>query len=282
MFSHDIHKGRRFLVTGGGTGLGKSFARRLAELGAEVVICGRRTEVLEAAVREIAASGGRATFQPCDVRDANQVERMFDAIWEKRPLDGLINNAAGNFIARTEQLSPRAFDSVIDIVLRGSAYCSIAAARRWIAASHKGTILSIVSSAAWQGRPFTVPSAAAKAGVLAMMKSLAVEWGPRGIRTVAVAPGLFPTAGAWARLYPDQSQAEPQELQVPLRRMGDHDEIANLVAYLMSDYASYINGDCINIDGGRSLQEGGLVGARKLMDWSPEQWDEFKRRLTGK
>jgi NAD(P)-dependent dehydrogenase (short-subunit alcohol dehydrogenase family) len=282
MFANDVFAGQKILVTGGGTGLGKSFAMCLAKLGAEVVICGRRTEVLAETAGAIAAEGGRVSFHPCDVRDAAQVESMFDAIWRNGPLTGLINNAAGNFIARTEQLSARAFDSILNIVLHGSAYCTIAAGRRWIEASRKGTILSIVTSAAWQGRAFTVPSAAAKAGVLAMTKSLAVEWGPKGIRMLAVAPGLFPTEGAWERLYPDQSQAEPQEMQVPLRRMGDHDEIANLIAYLMSDYAAYINGECITIDGGRSLQEGGGVGAERLLAWTPEQWDAFKARLTQK
>jgi len=280
MFASDLLKGQKILVTGGGTGLGKSFAVRFAALGAEVVICGRRTEVLAEAVNDIRTSGGRAFFQTCDVRDSTQVERVFDAIWATGPLTGLVNNAAGNFIARTETLSARAFDSILNIVLHGSAYCTIAAGRRWIEAAQKGTILSVVSSAAWQGRAFTVPSAAAKAGVLAMMKSLAVEWGPKGIRTLSVAPGLFPTKGAWDRLYPDQSQTEPQELQVPMRRYGDHSEIANLVAYLMSDQAAYINGECINIDGGRSLQEGGAVGMKKLMEWSPAQWDAFKNRLT--
>ncbi|WP_346732888.1 SDR family oxidoreductase [Bradyrhizobium sp. 195] len=275
-------RGQKILITGGGTGLGRSFAGRLAELGAEVVICGRQADVLAKAVEEIQASGGQAYFEQCDVRDAEQVERMFDAIWSKGPLTGLINNAAGNFIARTETLSSRALDAVLGIVLHGSAYCTVAAGRRWIEASARGTILSIVTSAAWQGRAFTVPSAAAKAGVLAMMKSLAVEWGPKGIRTLSLAPGLFPTRGAWDRLYPDQSQEAPQEMQVPLRRLGDHTEIANLVAYLMSDYSSYINGECITIDGGRSLQEGGAVGTKKLLEWTPDQWSEFRSRLAGR
>jgi NAD(P)-dependent dehydrogenase (short-subunit alcohol dehydrogenase family) len=282
MFASGLLNGEKILVTGGGTGLGKTFAERFAELGAEVVICGRRIEVLTETTEMIRAKGSRASFHQCDVRDAAQVEKMFDAIWTTGPLTGLLNNAAGNFIARTETLSARAFDSILNIVLHGSAYCSIAAGRRWIEASNKGTILSIVSSSAWQGRPFIVPSAAAKAGVLAMTKSLAIEWGPKGIRTVAVAPGLFPTQGAWDRLYPDQSQAEPQEMQIPLRRMGDHSEIANLVAYLMSNYSAYISGECINIDGGRSLQEGGGVGSKKLLEWSPAQWDAFKQRLTQK
>lgn len=283
MFVPDLLKDKRILVTGGGSGLGRSFAGRLCELGAEIIVCGRRQEVLDEAVEAMRARGGRASAKRCDVRDAGSVEALFDAIWAEGPLDGLINNAAGNFIARTETLSARAFDSVLNIVLHGTAYCSLAAGRRWIEGGRPGTILSIVSSAAWQGRPFTVPSAAAKAGVLAMTKSLAMEWGPKGIRTVAVAPGLFPTPGAWDRLYPAGSQPEPQERQVPLRRTGDHAEIANLVAYLMSDFAGYISGDCITIDGAWSLQQGGGGGiARTIADWTPEQWEQFRAGLPGR
>lgn len=281
MFSHDVLNNKKILITGGGTGLGKSFSRRFSELGAEIVICGRREEVLKDAVRELEEAGGKASFVICDVRSAEQVEAMFEAIWRDGPLDGLVNNAAGNFIARTEKLSARAFDSVLNIVLHGTAYCSVAAGRRWIEEGRRGTILSIVSSAAWQGRPFTVPSAAAKAGVLAMMKSLAMEWGPKGIRTVAVAPGLFPTPGAWERLYPESMNAVPQEMQVPLRRLGEHSEIANLCSYLMSDFAGYISGDCITMDGAWSLQQGGGGVWGPLADWTPAQWDEFRNRLSG-
>lgn len=277
MFEPGLLKGKKILVTGGGSGLGKSFAARMAGLGAEIAICGRRAEVLEAAAGEFRAAGAAGvTTHVCDVRDAAAVEAMFDRIWEEGPLDGLINNAAGNFIARTETLSPRAIDSVLNIVLHGTFYCTVAAGRRWIAAKRPGTVLSIVSAAANAGRAFTVPSAAAKAGVLAVMKSLAVEWGPHGIRTVAVSPGLFPTKGAWGNLYPEGSKKTPEEMEVPLRRTGDHGEIANLVSYLMSDGAAYINGECITIDGGRDLQNGGGAGVIGLFDWTPERWDEFK------
>lgn len=277
MFVSDLLQGKKILVTGGGSGLGKSFAGRMSELGAEVVICGRRAEVLGATAAEItAATGGKVTTHICDVRDAAAVEAMFDDIWRDGPLDGLINNAAGNFIARTETLSARAVDSVLNIVLHGTFYCSIAAGKRWIAEGRPGTVMSIVSAAAHAGRAFTVPSAAAKAGVLAMMKSLAVEWGPHHIRTVSVAPGLFPTKGAWNNLYPEGSKAHAEEMEVPLRRTGDHLEIANLVSYLMSEGAAYINGECITIDGGRDLQNGGGAGVVGLFDWTPERWDEFK------
>lgn len=279
MFLPGLLKDKRILVTGGGTGLGKSFARRLSELGAEVIICGRRANVLDQAVQELRHGGGKVSGIPCDIRRSELVEAMFDEIWSNGPLDGLLNNAAGNFIARTEQLTARAFDNVLNIVLHGTAYCSLAAGRRWIEGGNKGTILSIASSSAWQGRPFTVPSAAAKAGVLNLMKSLAMEWGPKGIRTVAVAPGLFPTKGAWDRLFPSSMNSVPHEEQVPLRRLGDHSEIANLCAYLMSDFASYINGDCITMDGGWSLQQGGGGVWGPLNDWAPGDWDAFRERL---
>jgi NAD(P)-dependent dehydrogenase (short-subunit alcohol dehydrogenase family) len=280
MFSDEVLKGKKILITGGGTGIGKSLGTRFIELGAEIVICGRREEVLKATVAEWQNSGAEASYAVCDLRVADKDEAMFDGIWRDRPLDGLVNNAAGNFIARTEQLSSRAFDSVINIVLHGSAYCSIAAGRRWIEEKHKGTILSILTSAAWQGRAFMVPSATAKAGVLSMMRSLATEWGPKGIRTVMVSPGIFPTPGASARLYPDPAEYEAQVARVPMRRVGQHAELANLCAYLMSEYASFINGDCITMDGGAALLEGGGGTVQYLQNWSPEQWEEFRTRAA--
>ena len=277
MFVSDLLKGKKVLITGGGTGLGKSFGARLAQLGADLVICGRRAEVLEATAEEFRnATGVNVTTAICDVRDGSAIDEMFNRIWLDGPIDALINNAAGNFIARTETLSPRAIDSVLDIVLHGSLYCSVAAGKRWIAEQRKGTILSIVSAAANSGRAFTVPSAAAKAGVLAAMRSLAVEWGHYGIRTVSVSPGLFPTKAAWGQLYPEGSKLSAEELEVPMRRTGRHEELANLVAYLLSDQAAYINGDCITMDGGRDLQNGGGSGIMGLFEWSPQRWDEFK------
>jgi len=280
MFSDEVLKGKKILITGGGTGIGRSLGTRFIELGAEIVICGRREEVLKATAAEWQKTGAEASYVVCDLRVADKVEAMFDDIWRDRPLDGLVNNAAGNFIARTEQLSPRAFDSVINIVLHGSAYCSIAAGRRWIEGKHKGTILSILTSAAWQGRAFMVPSATAKAGVLSMMRSLAMEWGPKGIRTVMVSPGIFPTPGASARLYPDPAEYEALVARVPMRRVGQHAELANLCAYLMSEYASFINGDCITMDGGAALLEGGGGTVQYLQNWSPEQWEEFRTRAA--
>jgi NAD(P)-dependent dehydrogenase (short-subunit alcohol dehydrogenase family) len=282
MFVADLLKGKRILVTGGGTGLGRSIGRRYLELGADLVICGRREAVLQTAARELAAeTGGRVSHHVCDVRDAAAVAAMMEAIWQEAPLDALVNNAAGNFIARTETLSPRAFDAVLNIVLHGSAYCTLEAGKRWLAEGRKATVLSIVTVGAFTAGPYTAPSAAAKAGVLALMRSLAVEWGPKGIRTVAVAPGLFPTPGAWERLFPPDAIPEPQEAGVPLRRLGAHRELADLCAYLMADGAGYINGDCITIDGGRWLQGASGATARTLAGWDEAQWEAFRARSKG-
>jgi NAD(P)-dependent dehydrogenase (short-subunit alcohol dehydrogenase family) len=280
MFSDNVLKQKKILITGGGTGIGKSLATRYLELGAEIVICGRREEVLAKTVAEWGKNGGKASYVVCDIRRPDSVEAMFEEIWWDGPLDGLVNNAAGNFIARTETLSARAFDSVINIVLHGSAYCTLAAGKRWIEAGHAGTILSILTTSAWQGRAFMVPSATAKAGVLSMMRSLATEWGPKGVRSVMVAPGIFPTSGASARLYPDPAEYEAQVARVPVRRVGQHEELANLCAYLMSEHASYINGACITMDGGAALVEGGGGTVQYLHDWTAAQWDEFRTRAA--
>ena len=280
MFADRVLQGKKILITGGGTGIGKSLGTRFLELGAEIVICGRREEVLKGTVAEWTTSGGKASYFVCDVRLPESVDAVFEEIWLDRPLDGLVNNAAGKFIARTETLSPRAFDSVINIVWHGSAYCTLAAGKRWIEGKHQGTILSILTTSAWQGRAFMVPSAAAKAGVLSMMRSLATEWGHKGIRTVMVAPGIFPTPGASARLYPDPAEYEAQVARVPVRRVGQHAELANLCSYLMSEYAGFINGDCITMDGGAALGEAGGGTVQYLQSWSPEQWEEFRTRAA--
>ena len=203
---------------------------------------------------------------------------MFEEIWRERPLDILVNNAAANFIARTDKLSSRAVDAVLNIVLHGTFYCTIACGRRWIEAGRGGSVLSVATTPSFTGLAFTVPSAAAKAGIVAMTRSLAVEWGPKGIRLNAVAPGLFPTEGAWERLYPPGSQPEPQENGVPLRRFGQHIELANLFAYLAADEASYITGDLIVIDGGRWMQGVGGPSSRAMQEWNDEQWDAMRKR----
>ncbi len=279
MFRTDLLQGKRILVTGGGTGLGKSIARRYLELGAQVAICGRRKDVLDATADELrAATRGHIETHACDIRDSGAVDSMLGAIWANGPLDVLVNNAAANFIARTDSLSPRAIDAVLNIVLHGSFYCTLGAGKRWIEAGRKGTVLSVATTPAFTGSAFTAPSAAAKAGIVAMTRSLAVEWGPRGIRLNAVAPGLFPTPGAWEQLYPEGSQVEDQRLSVPLRRFGEHHELANLFAYLASDESGYITGDLIVMDGGRWMQGVGGPSARAMQDWTEEQWQAMRKR----
>ena len=258
MFQADLLKGKRILITGGGTGLGFSMGRRFLELGAELVICGRRTDVLEEAARNLAGeTGGKVEIHGCDIRDPEAVDKMMDAIWANGPLDNLVNNAAGNFIARSEELSPRAIDAVLGIVLHGSAYCTTGCGRRWLKEGRKASVLSIITTYAWTGSAYVVPSAMAKGGVLAMPRSLAVEWGGRGVRLNAIAPGPFPTAGAWERLVPRADLAKMFETKNPLRRVGQHGELANLAAFLLSDMAGYINGEVVTIDGGEWLQGAG-------------------------
>jgi NAD(P)-dependent dehydrogenase (short-subunit alcohol dehydrogenase family) len=279
MFRTDLLKGKRILVTGGGTGLGKSIGHRYLELGAQLIICGRRPEVLTAAADELrSATGGSVSTVQCDVRSADDVEAMMAWIWRDGPLDVLVNNAAANFVARTDKLSARAIDAVLGIVLHGSFYCTVACGRRWIEGGRGGSVISVATTPSFTGLAFTAPSAAAKAGIVAMTRSLAVEWGPKGIRLNAVAPGLFPTEGAWERLYPPGSQVEPQEMGVPLRRMGQHAELANLFAYLAADESAYITGDLIVIDGGRWMQGVGGPSNRAMHDWTEEQWAALRKR----
>jgi len=218
------------------------------------------------------------------VRVADAVEAMMDRIWEKRPLDILVNNAAGQILAQTHKMSSRAIDAVLNIVLHGSAYCTVAAGRRWIDAGLRDrVVLSILTVSSLTGAPFTVPSAMAKAGVLAMTKSLAVEWGPKGIRTCAIVPGPFPTEGAWSRLMPAARGGNEEMVKtVPLRRVGEHIELANLAAFLVSDGAAYINGDAIVIDGGKMLQSGGGgANTQAMLDWTDEQWDAIRPKKKG-
>ncbi|MGF6331052.1 NAD(P)-dependent dehydrogenase (short-subunit alcohol dehydrogenase family) [Pseudomonas sp. BS3782 TE3695] len=278
MFASNLLAGKKILITGGGTGLGKSIGQRFLELGAELVIAGRRKEVLDATAEEFrdALPTARVSTVQADVRDADSVEAMMEEVWRSGPLDVLMCNAAANFIARTETLSPRAVDAVLDIVLHGSFYCAIAAGKRWIAEGRAGNIISTVSTPAMTGSAFTAPSAAAKAGVLAMTRSLAVEWGPKGIRLNCVAPGLFPTPGAWEQLYPPGSQVEPQEKSVPLRRFGDHRELADLYSYLASEGSAYINGEMIVMDGGRWMQGVGGPSFRAMQDWNEDQWQAMR------
>ena len=282
MFVPDLLRGKRILITGGGTGLGKSMAGRILELGAEVVICGRRADVLEEAAAELKqAKGGTVRWRPLDIRDPDAVESVLGEIWTETPIHGLINNAAGNFLARTETLSHRAVDAVVSIVLHGSAYMTLACGKRWIADCYPGNVLSIVTTYAWTGSPYVVPSAMAKAGVTAMTRSLAVEWAKYGIRFNAIAPGPFPTKGAWSRILPgDISEKLNVEQQVPLRRAGDHQELANLAAYMISDYAGYMNGEVVTLDSGEWIKNAGQFN--KLEKVPKKAWGLIERAVRGK
>jgi NAD(P)-dependent dehydrogenase (short-subunit alcohol dehydrogenase family) len=279
MFRPDLLKNKRILITGGGTGLGKGMARRFLELGATVYICGRREEVLKQTAAELSANGTIHAV-PCDVRDLEAVESMIDSIWTGGPLDVLVNNAAGNFIARTEELSPRAFDSVIGIVLMGTMHATMACGRRWLKSTHPGTVLSISATYAPVGSAYVVPSAVSKAGVEALTRSLAVEWGNRGIRMNAIAPGPIPTQGAFSRLLPRPELEKLALDRNPLHRFGTVDELANLAAFLVSDGSGYINGEVIRMDGGEFLQGAGEFSnlGRVLTE---EDWQAIKPRKSG-
>jgi NAD(P)-dependent dehydrogenase (short-subunit alcohol dehydrogenase family) len=273
MFEKVLLAGKRILVTGGGSGLGAAMGRRFLELGAELIICGRRLALLEATAETMRAdSGGKVSAIGCDIRDGAAVESMMDTIWREAPLDVLVNNAAATFIAQTEQLSFRAADAILGPTLHGAMYCTLAAGQRWIAAGHKGVVLSILSTSTITGRAFTVPSAMAKSGILAMTKSLAVEWGPKGVRTVAIAPGAFPTPGASGQLRPE-GRDEGWASRNPLGRSGEHRELADLASFLISDGAGYINGEMVVQDGGAHLRSS---GAEDLLQWTDAQWEQHR------
>jgi len=274
MFSKDLLQRKRILITGGGTGLGKGMATRFLELGATVYICGRREEVLKAAAGELGTNGPVHAL-PCDVRSLDAVEGMIDSIWSAGALDILVNNAAGNFIARTEELSANAWQSVINIVLMGTLHCTMACGRRWLQSGHKGTVLSISATYAPVGSAYVVPSAVSKAGVEALMRSLAVEWGNRGIRMNAIAPGPIPTQGAFSRVLPRPELETVALERNPQRRFGTVEELANLAAFLVSDGSAYINGEVIRMDGGEFLQGAGEFSnlGRLLKD---EDWQALK------
>lgn len=278
IFRDDLLRDKRILITGGGTGLGKAMAHRFLQLGAIVYICGRREEVLEETASELSdATKGSIHALPCDVRSAEAVEAMVNEIWQTAPLDILVNNAAGNFIARTEELSYRAFESVIGIVLLGTLHTTLACGRRWLKAVQAGTVLCISATYAPVGSAYVVPSAVAKAGVEALMRSLAVEWGDRGIRMNAIAPGPVPTQGAFSRVLP-RPELEALALERnPMHRFGTTDELANLAAFLVSDGSAYINGEVIRMDGGEFLQGAGEFSnlGRVL---SKEDWESLKPR----
>jgi NAD(P)-dependent dehydrogenase (short-subunit alcohol dehydrogenase family) len=273
MFEKGLLSGKRILITGGGSGLGAAMGRRFVELGAELLICGRRLPLIEQTAADWRDQlGGKVSVFACDIRDGGAVEAMMDAIWQQGPLDVLVNNAAATFIAQTEQLSFRAADAILAPTLHGAMYCTLSAGRRWIETKHKGVVLSILSTSTITGRAFTVPSAMAKSAILAMTKSLAVEWGPKGIRTVAIAPGAFPTPGASGQLRPE-GRDDNWATRNPLGRSGEHGELADLASFLISDRAGYINGEMVVQDGGAHLRSS---GAEDLLQWSDAQWQRHR------
>jgi NAD(P)-dependent dehydrogenase (short-subunit alcohol dehydrogenase family) len=271
MFEKGLLAGKRILVTGGGSGLGAAMGHRFVELGAELIICGRRLELLEATAAKMRSElGGKVGVIGCDIRDSAAVDAMMDEIWREAPIDVLVNNAAATFIAQTEHLSSRAADAILAPTLHGTMYCTLAAGRRWIDGKHRGVVLSILSTSTITGRAFTVPSAMAKSAVLAMTKSLAVEWGPKGVRTVAIAPGAFPTPGASGQLRPE-GRDESWAQRNPLGRADKHGELADLASFLISDQAGYINGEMVVQDGGAHLRSS---GAEDLLQWTDAQWQK--------
>lgn len=281
MLPEGTFSGKTVIVTGGGTGLGKSMSKYLLELGANVVISSRKLDVLQETAKELESeTGGKVLAVACDVRQYEEVENMLQSAIERfGRVDYLVNNAAGNFISPTERLSHRAFDTIIDIVLKGTSNCTLAIGKYWIKEKIQGNILNITTTYAWTGSGYVVPSAAAKAGVLAITRSLGVEWAKYNIRVNAIAPGPFPTKGAWDRLFPKQfAEMIKPEMRVPLKRVGEHQELANLAAYLLSDFSAYMTGEVVTIDGGEWLNGAGEFNWLDMMT-TPEMWDELEAAI---
>jgi len=277
MFQAGLLKDKTFVVTGGGTGLGAEMAKRFAELGAQAVVLGRRKEKLDEVVSQIQRAGGKASAHVCDVRDFSMVQEVAGRVGR---VDGLVNNAAGNFLAAAEDLSANAFKAVVDIVLNGSFHCTSAFGRRMIEGGKGGAILNILTTYAWTGSAFVLPSACAKAGVLALTRSLAVEWAAYKIRVNAIAPGPVPTEGAFSRLMPDPSIEEMARNRIPLKRFGTPREIADAAVFLMSDGAGYITGDCLTVDGGEWLKGAGEFSY--ATDFDRDNLKQMLKAMRGK
>jgi NAD(P)-dependent dehydrogenase (short-subunit alcohol dehydrogenase family) len=277
MFKKDLLKNKRILVTGGGTGLGKEMASHYAEHGAELYICGRRLNVLEETANELKEKfNAKVHFETLDIRASKDVDDYIERIFEEGPLDGLVNNAAGNFISPTKDLSHKGFDAIANIVFHGTFYITHSVGRRWIDLGHKGSIISILTTWVWTGSPYVVPSAMSKSGLNAMTQSLAAEWGKYNIKVNAIAPGPFPTKGAWDRLNPGGND-EGSMGSVPLGRVGEMVELQNLATFLMADGCDYLTGQTIGIDGAQYLTGGGTFSA--LDKLSDEDWEQMRAMI---
>ncbi|MGY8808039.1 MAG: SDR family oxidoreductase [Gammaproteobacteria bacterium] len=275
MFKDNILEGKKILVTGGGTGLGKEMSEHYIQHGADVVICGRRESVLAETAEEFKEKyGSTVRFQALDIRSAQDVDDFIDTIFQEGPLHGLVNNAAGNFISPTKDLSARGFDAIANIVFHGTFYVTHAVGKKWIEHQIKGSIISILATWVWTGSPFVVPSAMSKSALHTMTKSLAVEWGPNGIRVNAIAPGPFPTEGMTARLSPKGDMQKDSDNTIPMGRMGEMNELQNLATFLMADGCEYLTGQTIAIDGAQYLSGGGTFS--QLSKMSDDDWAEIR------
>ena len=277
MFKKDLLKGKRILVTGGGTGLGKEMASHYAEHGADLYICGRRENVLKDTAEQLIENYGvNVKYEPLDIRASADVDSYIERIFEEGPLDGLVNNAAGNFISPTKDLSHKGFDAIANIVFHGTFYITHSVGKRWIEANHKGSIVSILTTWVWTGSPYVVPSAMSKSGINAMTQSLAAEWGKYGIKVNAIAPGPFPTKGAWERLNPGAGDDNSMG-NIPLGRVGEMNGLQNLATFLMADGCDYLTGQTIAIDGAQYLTGGGTFS--NLDKLSDEDWDQMRAMI---
>ena len=277
MFKDNLLENKRILITGGGTGLGKEMATHFAMHGAELYICGRRENVLSETAAEISKTyGTKVNYQTLDIRASKDVDDYIEFIFEKGPLDGLVNNAAGNFISPTKDLSHKGFDAIANIVFHGTFYMTHSVGKRWIELGHKGSIVNILTTWIWTGSPYVVPSAMSKSGIHAMTQSLAAEWGKYGIKINGIAPGPFPTKGAWERLNPDNND-DGMTNTVPLGRVGEMEELQNLATFLMADGCDYLTGQTIGLDGGQYLTGGGTFS--QLDKLSDEDWENMRKLI---